>query len=124
MVRGCEVAPSSSVRHVALRLPGPLGMVLKKRQAVMLGCGLWVQDGSRLLFRLSRGARPPLLLSFAFFFHQFTSIHQNNSSELNNETTVPAHVSPRVGLSSAETCPVTRIEREHDEGEEGVDVGL
>ena len=74
MVRGCEVAPSSSVRHVALRLPGPLGMVLKKRQAVMLGCGLWAQDGSRLLFRLSRGARPPLL-SFPSPF-SFINLHQ------------------------------------------------
>ena len=31
---GAEVLPGSCVRHVALRLPGPLGMARRKRQAV------------------------------------------------------------------------------------------
>lgn len=33
---GAEVAPGSRVRHAALRLPGPLGMVRRKRLAVSL----------------------------------------------------------------------------------------
>ncbi len=46
-------------------------------------------------------------LSFIIIPPPLQAVH---SSELSNGTTVPAHVSPRVGLSSAETCPVTRIE--------------